>query len=96
MASKTVFMTPVNIELRWPDGAEPVDQVTDDWGTFNVYLVEEIAFDNPTGTPWEFAADDTLGRSYSFTIPAAGNGEVRPPPPKRFATYSAAYHISRR
>lgn len=96
MAAAVIFQNPVQIELRWSDSAQPVDQIDDGWGVVDVYLVDEIGYQNNTGNPWLFAAEDAYGHSYEFTIPAAESGIKRPPTAKKFTTHNATYHLSRR
>ena len=96
MAALVIFQNPVLIELRWADDAQPVDSYDDGWGVVDVYLVDEIGYQNNVGYPCLFSVEDAYGHSYEFTIPAAESGVKKPPPPKKFTTHNATYHLSRR
>lgn len=95
MGAIRIFDDPIIVDLIHND--VPIGQSPDGFGGFvDVYEVERVATNNPTGTPWEFVAEPEVGNPVSIMLGAAEEKSTNIPTPQQFAHYPATYHLSLR
>ena len=88
----TLTNYPVRITLIAND--TPVGQITDDWGTRDVYKVEAISGENLTDKSWTVNAEDTKGKNYSTTVPPLANQQINIPKGKQFESEPLTFSLT--
>ena len=88
----TLTNYPVRITLIAND--TPIGEITDDWGTRDVYKVEAISGENLTNKSWTIAAEDTKGKNYSRTLAPLDSGQIGIPKGKQFESEPLTFSLT--